>query len=290
MKDIAPLRLLGSGFSSLAVSTAGGLVFRIAREASVGQRYAVEAECLPLLKPHLPVPIPEPLYFIPETADFPFGLIGYPKLAGRPFEPAMLTTLADARLLAHQVGTVIAALHRAPSPGLPESRDAQRERWAAQRALVLPALRDALLPDAFSSISRWWEQFLKAAVSWAYQPVVCHGDLWYGNWLVDGTRLVGVIDFENLSFGDPVTDFGPQLYLGERFLRLVVAAFREAGGNTDSGFEGRLLALWALREFGGVEYAVRRDDAEELADSVAKLRKGPILGTQGLDGWRQPWA
>jgi aminoglycoside phosphotransferase (APT) family kinase protein len=272
------------------VETAGGLVFRIAQDADVGQRYAVEAKCLPLLKAHLPIPIPEPLYSIPETAEFPFGVIGYPKLAGIPFEPPMLTALAHARVLAQQLGAVIAALHRAPLLGLIENRRVPLERWGAQRDVVLPALREALLPEEFTVVSRWWEQFLRAARSWVYDSVLVHGDLWYGNWLVDGTNLLGVIDFENLSSGDPVTDFVPQLYLGERFLRLVIDAFRAAGGKLDSGFEERLLALWVLRDVGGVEYAVLRDDAEELADSVAKVRKGPILGAHGLDGWRQPWA
>jgi hypothetical protein len=52
------------------------------------------------------------------------------------------------------------------------------------------------------------------------------------------------------------------------------------GGALDAGFPHRLLRLWGLREFFGVQLAVRQADAAEFDDAVRKLRRGPILGRQ----------
>ena len=38
-----------------------------------------------------------------------------------------------------------------------------------------------------------------------------------------------------------------------------------------------LRRLWELREFDGLRFAIRHDDAAEFADAVRKLRAGPIL-------------
>ena len=40
--------------------------------------------------------------------------------------------------------------------------------------------------------------------------------------------------------------------------------------------------LWEVREFGGVQFAVCFDDVEEFEDSVAKLRRGPILSSNAV--------
>ncbi len=291
LSPIAPVRLLGTGFSSVAVETAGGVVFRIAQSASAGANYAKEARNLPALRPYLPVAIPEPGWYIPASEVFPFGVIGYRKLSGAPLEPGDLRTLAEARKVAAQVAAIILALHRAPLDALHlrHELDARRAEWKTQRDAVLPALRAALRPDEVRAVARWWDAFLADDRMLAYAPALQHGDLWFGNLLVEGTHVTGVVDFERLGIGDPALDFTPQLYLGEAFLNLVIEAYQEAGGALDAHFDHRLRRLWALREFGGVQYALEHNDAEEFADSIAKIRKGPILNAAGLDGWRRGW-
>lgn len=278
LDPIAPLCVLGVGFSSVAVETAGGVVFRVARNAAAGARYAKEARCLPLLKPRLPIAAPEPGWFVTACEDFPFGVIGYRKLPGAPLEPDRLATPA-AREIAAQIGAIILALQRVPldSLRLPFDLEAQHAGWVAQRDVVLPALREALAPAEYRAVARWWDAFLADDRMRRFAPVLQHGDLWYGNVLVEGTRVVGVVDFEELGVGDPALDFTPQLYLGEPFLSRVIAAYCRAGGALDAHFEHRLRRLWALREFGGVQYSIQYNDAEEFRDSIIKLRRGPIL-------------
>jgi aminoglycoside 2''-phosphotransferase len=291
---IEPLSVLGSGFSSVAVETAGGIVFRIAQVADAGARYVKEWQHLAALKPYLPIAIPELGWYLAESRDFPNGIIGYQKLPGVPLEPDNLRTLAEAKQIVDQIAAIILALHRIP-PTVALLRDdfeARHREWVEQRDVVLPALRTALEPDEYQAVVDWWDEFLVDEVMREYHPVLQHGDLWFGNMLVEGpqsTQIVGLVDFENLGMGDPALDFVPQLYLGQTFFNLVVEAYRAAGGNLDANFDHRLRSLWAVREFGGLQFAIEHDDAEEFADSIAKIRKGPILSPVGLDGWRRKW-
>ena len=81
--QVAVQGVLGSGFNSIAVETGGGLVFRIAKTEGTAQRFARERRLMPVLRAHLPVAVPDPRWLVERSEAFPFGVAGYPKLAGR---------------------------------------------------------------------------------------------------------------------------------------------------------------------------------------------------------------
>ena len=89
--------------------------------------------------------------------------------------------------------------------------------------------------------------------------------------------LMGPMGPQGRLVFDPALDFVALLYLGDDFVAQTVHAYRELGGVLGEKFLHRLNLLWGLREFGGVHYSVQLNDAEELADSIAKIRRGPIL-------------
>jgi aminoglycoside phosphotransferase (APT) family kinase protein len=68
----------------------------------------------------------------------------------------------------------------------------------------------------------WAETHLPAPLS----SVLCHRDFRTGNYLVDGTRLTAILDWEFAGWGDPDEDIGWLCCKGWRFGRLD----REAGG------------------------------------------------------------
>jgi aminoglycoside phosphotransferase (APT) family kinase protein len=72
---------------------------------------------------------------------------------------------------------------------------------------------------------RWLETHLPAPV----EPVLCHHDFRTGNYLLDGARLAGILDWEFSGWGDPHEDIGWFCSKGWRFARLD----REAGGIAD---------------------------------------------------------
>lgn len=279
---IVPLRIIGSGFRSTAVETAGGVVFRIAKNRESAEGHAKEVRLLPQLQNRLPVAVPLPTWYAQQSPHFPFGLTGYVRLEGIPFLPALLPR-ADVRQIASDIASSLLALHRFPmdeAPGLPRHSD----RWTELQALretLLPPLRDALTPAEYHAVARWWDSFLTDKTMREYTPVLQHGDLWYENILVDDSLrgVTGILDWEHAAVGDPAQDFATQLHLGEPFARMVVESYMRAGGALDPGFEHRMPRLWQLREFGGIGFAVRFDDPIELEESIAKLRRGPVLNS-----------
>lgn len=287
LPGLAPLSILGEGFSSQVVETPGGIVFRIPRTPEAGARYAREAQLLPLLRPYLPVAIPEPRWFLSACEAFPHGVIGYPKLTGRSLDFADLREPSLLPVYTAQIAALLLALHRIPAALLPlhDHWPVQVQVWQRQVDTVLPILQDRLREEEYRCVVAWWGEFLADKTLRDYIPALVHGDFWFGNLLAEDGRITGLVDFENLALGDPAVDFAPLLYLGEDFYRQVLAAYLQQGGAVDPVFEHRLRAMWAVREFSGLEYAIRYDDPAELEDSLLKLRRGPILSPAGLDGW-----
>ncbi len=72
---------------------------------------------------------------------------------------------------------------------------------------------------------RWLETHCPPPV----EPVLCHHDFRTGNYLLDGARLTGILDWEFAGWGDPHEDIGWFCSRGWRFARLD----REAGGIAD---------------------------------------------------------
>ena len=137
----------------------------------------------------------------------------------------------------------------------------------------------------YQRVVNWWETFLGDEVMRSYQPAVQHGDFWFGNFLVEGNQIVGLLDFENVGVDDPALDFAPLLYLGEEFYRKVLTSYENGAGQVEPGFEHRLRQLWALREFSGLEWSIENDDRVEFEETIQKIRRGPILSPYDLDGW-----
>lgn len=279
---VAPLRVLGEGYSSLAVETAGGAVFRIPRIPTAADGYRMEARILPRLAPRLPVAVPAPRWLAEPSADFPHGVAGYPKLPGTPLHPRLLRP-DDAGPLEGDIGRLLAALHRFPldearALGVGGGADPCAGYTEPLRDAVLPPLRGLLSADEHRTVVAWWDGFLADGRLRAFTPLLIHGDLWFENLLVDEERrLIGVVDWEDTAPGDPAVDLAAQLYLGVDFTRRVLEAYRAAGGAADADLVYRMERLWEVWEFGGIRYAAQYDDAEVMEDSLRKVRAGPVL-------------
>jgi aminoglycoside 2''-phosphotransferase len=269
---VAPLRELATGFHSVAVETADGVVFRIPRYHGTANGHATEFRALPALAGRLPAPIPHPEWRIePGHEDFPLGVIGYRKLPGR-------TPSIGSQRLAADLAAFLAALHAFP---LDEAEALGLQAWiephdglVRHRDQVMPALADLLEPGEVRRVADWWDALLTGGELERFPPALRHGDPWFGNLLVDDSGgLSGVLDWEGLEIGDPAADFAALTYLGRPFLSAVLARY----GPVDAAFERRVELLAQLREFGGVRISLALGDEAELADSLRKLRAGPIL-------------
>src|SRR5271167_2983604 len=78
-------------------------------------------------------------------------------------------------------------------------------------------------------VLEWGIRWLETQIPPPMAPVLCHHDFRTGNYMIDGTELTGILDWEFSGWGDPHEDIGWFCSKGLRFARLD----REAGGIAD---------------------------------------------------------
>lgn len=280
VRPFAPCRRLGLGFQSIAIETASGVVFRVGRTGGEYERYEWEARLLGALAPRLSLPVPQPRLLTGPSPELPFGAAGYPKLPGRVLDLDDARGAAGARIvpvLARFLVTLHAfATDEARRLGAPD-RAVTQTKLASIRDFVAPALEARLTAPERARAERWWDEVLQDQHLQRYTPALIHHDFWFGNILIDGGRISGVLDWEWAGIGDPAVDIANLLDLGAPFVDAVIDEYRASGGAVDHRFTHRVRRHWEIRPFDGLACSIRVGDAHELRDSIRKLREGPIL-------------
>ena len=211
--DLAELPLvpLGSGWDNELLRLGDELLVRLPRREAAAALVGNEQRWLPSLAPVLPLPVPVPVRVGTPDATYPWPWTIAAHLPGR---SAVRAAPDDEVAAARTLGRFLVALHRPAPPDAPANpyrgiplagRDALTRGWIEQLAAEI---------DAPGVLAAWEEAC--AVELWDGPPVWLHGDLHPDNLLVDDGRIAAVIDFGDLTAGDPATDllcgwmlFGP---------------------------------------------------------------------------------
>ena len=241
-----PVEFLANGWDNELYRVGDGLVARLPRRALGAQIIKNEQRWLPELAPRLPLPIPYPERIGVPGCGYPYPWSVVPYLPG---VPAARAGSVDPAAAAAAVGGFLGALHvpaPADAPANPVRGVPLAERagsFAANLALIGGqagwdhAGRDAVL--------RGWEAAL-AAPGYDGPPVWLHGDLHPANVLVNDGQVSGVIDFGDITAGDPAGD------LSVAWMLLPLdrhdgfwSAYQAAGGQAGDALQTRASG-WAL--------------------------------------------
>jgi aminoglycoside 2''-phosphotransferase len=277
--QLAPVRAtyLGAGMDSVAFEVNAEWVFRFPLRGDVERQLFVERAILPVLAPLLPVPIPSFAFEGAPAEDFPLHFAGYAKLPGASAAevPASHTNYAG---LAVQLGRFLTALHRFPV------RDAERLGVRTQRMEDdFEQVRDGALADlpaasryvSASSVARV-RRYLESARPMAKAPwplVLTHYDLAAEHVLVDatGSQVTGVIDWGDVSIGDPTVDFvGLLTWVGEPFVQAVLDNY---DGVVDERVFERVRPWSMFRAVQDIRFGVDRDLPAVIEMSVRALER-----------------
>jgi aminoglycoside phosphotransferase (APT) family kinase protein len=153
--------------------------------------------------------------------------------------------LAEPQREAERLGAFVEALHRAAPADAP-TNVALRGRPLAELSdrFDLHLARD-VVPDARAADERWRE--LTAVEPWRGPATWVHGDLHTANVLVDRGAICAVIDFGDVTAGDPAVDLAIAWMLFDGDHREV---FRSCAGAADDD------ALWLRAEGWALYFAV----------------------------------
>ncbi len=196
-----PLTELANGWDNVMYRLGPDLTVRVPRRELAATLIEHEQRWLPELAPSLPLPIPAPVRIGRPSADYPWAWSILPWFDGG---PAGTDPDLDGPAAATELGRFVAALHR-PAP---DDAPANPFRGGplSTRAEGFHQRLDRLdgLVDVGAARQRW--DRCAAARPWAGPPLWLHGDLHSHNVVSQWGRLVAVIDFGDITAGDPATD------------------------------------------------------------------------------------
>lgn len=193
-----------SGWDNRTFHLGRRLVVRMPSAACYASQAEKEFRWLPRLAPFLPLPVPEPLALGRPAFGYPWDWTINRWLPG---QDATQAPPADLSRFAADVAGFLAALHQIDPGGGPEPGPHSFHRGGSLRVYddqtrqALAALEGRIDVE---TARRIWDRAL--ATAWQGSPVWVHGDLGPGNLLVRNGRLAAVIDFGQLTVGDPACD------------------------------------------------------------------------------------
>ena len=200
LAHLTPVKV-AEGWDNALFRLGDGLAVRLPRRAASATLIEHEQRWLPQLAARLPLPAPVPL-----RTGVPGHLFArsWSIVRWLPGENLLHASLLDTVATTAVLEELFLALHQPAPP------DAPRNPWrGVPLAMRTEALHTHLqqVDDRVdrSAVLGLWEQALSAP-PWSSPPVWLHGDLHPGNLLVSNGYLSGVIDFGDLTSGDPATD------------------------------------------------------------------------------------
>jgi len=213
---------------------------RLPSAADYASAILKEQQWLPKLSQHLPQPIPKPLGLGKPCAEFPHHWSIYSWLPGDFATPENVT---DHSAFARDIGNFLKALQQIPSAQGPTPDSKQSIRGGPVAVLdagVQRAINHLGTQIDTRAATHIWHSAL--AETFSGPPVWIHGDVAAGNLLVTEGKLGAVIDFGEVSTGDPACDLAIAWTFLDRPSRQV---FRDTLSVDDGCWNrGRGWALW----------------------------------------------
>lgn len=197
-----PLSVASNGWDNVLFRLGDDLVVRMPRRQAAAQLVENEIRWLPELEQGLPLQVPTPIHAGSPTSFYPWSWSIIPWVNGRAIGTR---PFVDEESAARLLGQFLAVLHRPapegfpPNPyrGIPLSQGAETTE---QRFSVLDTK-----PDLQQRLRPLWNEAL-AATPWRGAPIWIHGDLHPANIIITDDKISSVIDFGDVTAGDPATD------------------------------------------------------------------------------------
>ena len=197
-----PLRRVAQGWDNVTYRLGEDLAVRLPARALAAPLVEHEQRWLPVLAPLLPVPVPVPVPVRTGRpgAGYPWAWSVVPWLAGA---PADALTPRERDRFADELAAALVTLHR-PAPDDAPANAVRGVPLAARDAVVAQRLEayEGLHRDALRAA---WRDGL-AAPPWRGPALWLHGDPHPANLLTSGGHLTGLLDFGDVTSGDPACD------------------------------------------------------------------------------------
>lgn len=268
--DLMPLRLVAEGWDNHVWRLGERWAVRVPRRAVAAPLIENEQRWLPMLGPRItaasglstPVPL---VRGTPSTAfAWPWSVVEW-----RPGRPALGVEVAERGTWAQPLGRALRALH-SPAPRRHPSNPFRgvplRARDDAIRARLGQLAERDTDPGLARAATAAWNTALDAP-PWDGPPVWIHGDLHPGNLIAQNGRLTAIIDFGDLTAGDPAYDLAVAwLAFDDAGRRAFIEATEVTDAATWTRARGWAAAMGAILAVGSDD----RPDYRRLGESALR--------------------
>jgi aminoglycoside phosphotransferase (APT) family kinase protein len=226
--DLPIERVPSAGTDNALYRLGDDLAVRLPRIHWAVDTVAKEQTWLPVVAPHLPLPVPLPVAAgEPEDAfPYPWGVVQW-----LPGTMASLDQLDDPVQAARDLAGFVRALRAIDPTGGPTHNRGRPIRLGDELVRAGIAQLDGVLDT--EALTDAWNRAI-AVADHAGPPVWFHGDLAYLNLLAQGGRLSAVIDWGTCGVGDPAID---TIVAWSLFTPEARAAYRDALDIDDAEWE-----------------------------------------------------
>ncbi|WP_030158726.1 aminoglycoside phosphotransferase family protein [Streptomyces sp. NRRL S-244] len=195
------LRPVDAGWDNQLWRLGDELAVRLPRTPRAPSLLRNEQRWLPVLAPQLPLPVPTPVRIGEPSPHFPSPWTIVTWVPGEPGDRASITRAPEA---ADRLAGFLGALHR----GAPAEAPAHPNRGVPLKDVSHEferKVQDVADTPVAGDVRAAWDDAVSAP-DWEEPPVWLHGDLHPANVLVSAGTISGVIDFGDMTAGDPATD------------------------------------------------------------------------------------
>lgn len=196
-----PLSPLGEGWDNVMFRLGQHYLVRLPRRAASAALVAHEHRWLPEIARLVDLPVPVPVRHGSPTAYFPWQWSVTRWVEGR---PAVRSPVSGRGHWAGRLAQFLAGLHRQPAPEDAPVSPFRGVPLAVRDAVTRERLAVAAHPRSEELVAAW-EESLRAPV-YAGERRWVHGDPHPLNMIVHRGNLASVIDFGDLTGGDPASD------------------------------------------------------------------------------------
>ncbi len=217
-----PIRFLSEGWDNAQYRLGEDLIVRVPRREVAACLIEHEQEWLPQLAPAITLPIPAPVLIGQPSDTFAWHWSICPWIPG---QDALAAPVRDSLTAARQLAEFLNELHQ-PAPGnapenphrgVPLADRTKRTLTSADAGLAAGVLAQT----EHDQVLQYWETMIKAA-PYDGPAIWLHGDLHPGNITTTGDETIsgtsnsessgrvisGIIDWGDITSGDPATDIG----------------------------------------------------------------------------------
>ncbi|WP_402464973.1 aminoglycoside phosphotransferase family protein [Isoptericola aurantiacus] len=198
-----PVEIVAHGWDNVMARLGADLAVRVPRRALAAPLIEHEQQWLPVLAPRLQVPVPVPVRVgVPSRAlGYPWGWSVVPWIAGLRGSDVPVDRR---RPLAEPLADLYRTLHL-PTPRDAPANPVRGVPLATRDGAVRDRVASGVVPGPERVLAVWSQA--AAAAPWAGPALWIHGDPHPGNLvLAEDDSLRAVVDFGDLTAGDPATD------------------------------------------------------------------------------------